>query len=341
MTWRPILRFHTLAPASVALAAFLALAGVPITSAQGPILFTAHLNGVLPVDAPFDPAWDGVRPVDVALSGQPVVPPMLLDPAFPSVRVRAVENGEQFAVLLEWSDPTLDDSVLAVDSFADAAAMQVALGTGTSICMGQQAGALNIWHWKADWAADLAGRRNLEDVHPEMPTDEHFPATDDLGPDGFLTGTQAGNTRSATTLASSVEDLNAVGFGSLTPQPSDRQNVHGASEYRADVWRVVMSRDLLTSDPNDAVLRPGDAAAVVAFALWDGSRGDRDGQKSVSTWLSFVVSQPAADLSDTWPFLVMVLLVIAMSGLLMYYGARQPAIGLGGPGARMEHQDGG
>src|SRR3970282_1151339 len=102
---------------------------------------------------------------------------------------------------------------------------------------------------------------------------------------GFLAGQAAGNPRANATLVSSVEDLNAVGFGTLTTQAPKGQNVHGASEYRDGVGRGVMARARADGAPTDAVLRPGTAAATVAFAVWDGSRGDRDGLKSVSTWL--------------------------------------------------------
>lgn len=334
---RPSLPLRLVGLGAVALAAFLSLAGVPITSAQGQTLFAARVDGALPVDAPFDPAWQEVRPTEVALSGQPVVPPMRMEPAFPSIRVRALVSEDRIAVLLEWDDPTRDESVLAVDAFADAAAMQIALGDGTSICMGQQAGGLNIWHWKADWAADLAAYRDLEDVHPGMPLDVHFPddgTADAFGPDGFLAGQAAGNPRSAAVRPSSVEDLNAIGFGTLTPQVPEGQNVHGASEFREGVWRVVMSRPLSDGDPNDAILDPRGSAAVVAFAVWDGSRGDRDGQKSVSSWLALALPQPAIGFLDMWPFMLLPLLALGLSGLVIWVGARQPAVGLGWPNGR-------
>lgn len=334
MTVRWGLSARALGLASIAFAAALSVAGVPVTSAQGTTIFVARADGPLPIDGPFDPAWDRVRPSEVALSGQAVVPPMRMEPAFPSVRVRAVTDDSRIAVLLEWSDPTNDDSVLGVDRFADQAAVQFALGSGTSICMGQQAGGLNIWLWKADWAADLAGRRSLADVHPGMPNDVQFPddgIADDFGPDGFLTGQAAGNPRSAASLLSSVEDLNAVGFGTLTTQEPAGQNVHGASEHRDGVWRVVMSRELSDGDPNDAPLRAGSAATVVALAVWDGSRGDRDGLKSVSSWLALSLPQRPIGFLDIWPFLFLLLMALGLSGFVLFYGARQPAVGLGWP----------
>lgn len=319
--------------ASVA-AILVSIAGVPITSAQGMTLYAIPADGALPVDAPFDPAWDRIRALEVPLSGQPVVPPMRPEPAFPVIRVRALLGGDRVAFLLEWDDPTLDDSVLAVDAFADAAAMQFALGAGASICMGQQAGGLNIWHWKADWAADIPARRDVDDAHPGMPDDPHFPPSEGdeaFGPEGFLAGRAAGNLRSAATLSSSVEDLNAVGFGTLTAQPAAGQDVQGASEHRGGVWRVVLSRSLSDHDPNDVVLAVDDPATAIAFAVWDGGRGDRDGQKSVSSWLALSILRPPVGLLDMWPLLLLLLTALVLAGVVLAIGARQPAIGLGGP----------
>lgn len=292
---RLLSRSRWLGAGVVGLAASLSLMGVPITSAQGDTLFAVHIGGTLPVDAPFDPVWDFAPPLDVVLSGQTTATPRLIVPSIPSIRARALMDDTRFAVLLEWSDATLDEAAIGGDRFADGAAMQFALGSGTSVCMGQQAGGLNIWHWKADWAADVAAGRRLEmeDVHPGMPQDVQAGDSADPGPDGFLTARDVGNLRAQATLVSSVEDLDAAGFGTLTSQPLEGQNVHGASEHRDGIWRVVMSRSLV-ADPSDAALVPDGPATVVAFAVWDGSHGDRNGQKSVSAWLSLALLGPAA-----------------------------------------------
>lgn len=356
MSTRPDRRLRLLGVAAIVVASIFTLVGVPVTSAQGMTLFVASVAGPLPVDDPWAPTWDQRPPTEVPLSGQAVTPPMLLLPNVPTVRVRALTDERRIAVLLEWQDPTMDDSVLAVDRFADAVAMQLALGTGTSICMGQQAGALNIWHWKADWAADLARWRDVQDIHPNMPLDASLPRLETPAPapgaptsgaptsgvaespgvpvpPGFDTGAEVGNPRSVVARPSSVEDLNAVGFGTLTPQPPDRQEVQGASAWRDGVWRVVMSRDLAVPDPNDAPLRRG-SGTVAAFAVWDGARGDRDGQKSVSVWLTLAFETPQPGPLEAWPFLVLILLALLLAGAVLYIGTRQPAIGLGWPGGR-------
>lgn len=330
-------RLRLLGVGAVALAVLLSIVGVPVTSAQGTTLFPVRVDRALPVDAPFDAAWDAVAPVDVPLSGQAVVPPMAPQPAFPSIRVRSLVNGDTMAMLLEWADPTRDESTLTVGSFADAVAVQFALGMSTSICMGQRAGGLNIWHWKADWAADIAnGRQDVQNAHPNMPLDVDFPVGATGDADGFVTGRMVGNPRSAAVRPSSVENLNAVGFGSLTPQPPAGQTVHGASDYRDGTWRVVMSRRLSDDNPNDALLQPGGPSTVVAFAVWDGSRGDRNGQKSVSTWLSLTIPPGGAGPLDALPFAALVGAALLLAVVVVYLGARRrrrPSASGSGPGA--------
>jgi len=50
-------------------------------------------------------------------------------------------------------------------------------------------------------------------------------------------------------------------------------------------WRVVMKRSMTTNDSSDVQFRSG-ATIPVAFAVWDGTNVERDGQKGISTWFS-------------------------------------------------------
>ena len=80
-----------------------------------------------------------------------------------------------------------------------------------------------------------------------------------------------------------IEDLNAVGFGTLTAQSPEGQNISGVGFWVEGKWRVVFVRQLNSADAFDAKFQPG-AKVPIAFAVWDGSKGDRDGQKAVTTW---------------------------------------------------------
>jgi len=164
--------------------------------------------------------------------------------------------------------------------------------------MGEKGGLVNIWHWKADWEADLARFRDIQDRYPGMASDAYlFRKGGPLGEPSsetakaptsthdptYLTGWGAGNPLSNPSRPSPVEDLNAMGFGTLTSQPSDDQNVRGKGIWQGGTWRVVFVRAMKSPSDRDTQFLPGQSLPI-AFAIWDGSEGDRDGQKAVSLW---------------------------------------------------------
>ncbi len=81
---------------------------------------------------------------------------------------------------------------------------------------------------------------------------------------------------------SSVEDLNAEGFGTLTTQAS--QDVNGFGVWGNSVWKVVLKRNLSTNDGNDTQFLRFGTYVPIALAVWEGSNGERDGMKGRSTW---------------------------------------------------------
>jgi DMSO reductase family type II enzyme heme b subunit len=53
--------------------------------------------------------------------------------------------------------------------------------------------------------------------------------------------------------------------------------------YATDTYRVMFRRPLAPKGERAVALTPG-TVAPVAFAVWNGSAGDRDGKKSVTIW---------------------------------------------------------
>jgi complex iron-sulfur molybdoenzyme family reductase subunit gamma len=94
-----------------------------------------------------------------------------------------------------------------------------------------------------------------------------------------------------------------------------------------------MSRQLASEGGNDASLRLG-RSSVIAFAVWDGSNEDRDGQKAVSVWLAMTFPAAEPTLLDAWPFLLLMVLVFGVIAVIMVVGGREPAAGVGWPGGR-------
>jgi complex iron-sulfur molybdoenzyme family reductase subunit gamma len=91
-----------------------------------------------------------------------------------------------------------------------------------------------------------------------------------------------------------VETLAAEGFGSLTPQPSDGVLVN--SVWKRGRWSVVLKRSLRTEPGASVQLDPAVAGLVpVAFAVWSGEAGQRDGDKLFSSWRLLHFERGAVD----------------------------------------------
>jgi DMSO reductase family type II enzyme heme b subunit len=97
----------------------------------------------------------------------------------------------------------------------------------------------------------------------------------------FNPGRATGNIMSdAGQRVSSVEDLNAEGFSTLTTQA--HQDVQGEGNWSNNRWGVVFKRSLTNSDTNDTQFKGG--KTPMAIAIWNGNNKDRNGQKAVTQW---------------------------------------------------------
>ena len=81
--------------------------------------------------------------------------------ALPSeVRVRALEDGQNFAIMVSWDDDTKNDTVGPVPSDAGAIQLPIDPQHLPYQCMGQSNSRVNIWQWKA--ALEKAGRATMK-----------------------------------------------------------------------------------------------------------------------------------------------------------------------------------
>ncbi len=206
--------------------------------------------------------------------------------AVETVHVASVHNEEQVAVRVSWSDPTHDAfSTKRQDVFRDGVAVQFALGSVTLhthghnepfFGMGNRSKPVNIWHWKAGLEETLEAESDLEY------------STGGVDMDALIFGGIMSNpvARLNATSENAVEELNAEGFGTITPQPPENQNVEGYGEWKDGRWTVVFLRDRPKTGKWDIDLTKPEAA-LVAFAVWDGNLEDRNGRKVVSVWQRF------------------------------------------------------
>jgi DMSO reductase family type II enzyme heme b subunit len=91
--------------------------------------------------------------------------------------------------------------------------------------------------------------------------------------------------------ADKVEDLNANGFGTLELQNNERQNMSAIGVWKNGVWHVVFARSIDSLDNSDVEFKV-DRDMKIAFAVWDGDRQDRDGQKSITIWHDLELIDP-------------------------------------------------
>ncbi len=250
----------------------------------------------LPLDTDSaDKAFEQVDPLNIKLQKQ--------DKAIPhgggsikEIAIRGFHNGETIFFRLTWDDATKNERAIKHEQFRDAVAMMFPLDLVTispetpfSPRMGDRGRPVNLWHWKADWEKELhlAGRyEHMEDEYINMFDDfsdnpHSVPFHNSLySSTSFISGGRAAGTLLAKPdRGRSVEDLNAIGFGTLTSQA--HQDVEGKGNWAGGKWDVVIYRPLITQDNNDVQFVPG-MGTFFNVAVWNGAQRDTNGQKSIT-----------------------------------------------------------
>ncbi|MBI4558401.1 MAG: c-type cytochrome [Candidatus Hydrogenedentes bacterium] len=243
-------------------------------------------------DHPDAGEWRLATPINLHL-----MPLWWRDDRTEEVTVRAVHDGKDLAVLMVWSDLTHNQTAMRPQDFRDAAAVQFALTPDPPFFgMGGKGQFVNLWMWKSERQADLEpAYQDLDKVYPNIGIDsypnflktpleqpERHALTLESDPT-YVTGWGAGNIVSDPTWKRAAEDLKAQGFGTLQARPLVDQTVVADGVYANNAYSVLFRRALRPKGADVVRLVPG-GTFPVAFAVWDGSAGDRDGEKSITIW---------------------------------------------------------
>lgn len=241
--------------------------------------------------------WEKASAVSVSLLPQMITTPSKFSGGITAAKVKVVHNGHLVAVVVDWEDPSKDESSLT-DQFSDGVAVGFPLkdSASTSPFMGNPGAPVEVNYWKAIWQRDVdKGFTDTKDYYPNSYNDvyygqsapnEHGTVEEMKLPRGrtSLPAIAVGNSMSQPERRTPVEQLMAEGFGTLTTQKIQDATARGI--HTKTGWRVVFIRPLKTGDANDAVLKPGSSSAF-NLAIWEGSQKDAGGRKTYAMWTDF------------------------------------------------------
>jgi len=197
------------------------------------------------------------------------------------VRFQSIVNDKEIAIRVVWDDPIANRTSSRHQDFKDAIALEFALGdvllhshghNEPFFGMGNRSKPVNIWQWRADWQSEIETKEELEY------------ATKGMDMDVMIFGGEVNPVESLNPFRDvPIEELNAEGFGTLTPQPKTKQNIIGKGIWKDGQWHVVFRRSLKSLNKWDVKFRKKQPI-LIAFAVWDGAYQDRNGRKMVSMW---------------------------------------------------------
>lgn len=258
---------------------------------EGAPIVAPYVDGELPTTDPGADAWKSAERTLVALAPQQIAQPFLDKAGVTALDGRALHNGTEVALLLEWDDDSVDD-LDGIRRYHDAVAVQLPTKSGAppALTMGAPGSPVHILQWRATWQRDIdsGGNTGVDQIYPAV---VHDVMPDDVLPAKtaqlYWVGREAGNPLSQKVRSTPVEEVVAEGFGSVTHLSRQTAVGHGNNENGR--WHVVIA----VPSARDGVgepLAPG-TSWPVAFAVWLGSQENRGGRKHIANWQTLVLER--------------------------------------------------
>ena len=250
--------------------------GVPVKTVEekGEVLEVPFIDKTIELDKGIaEDLWSSLKDTDIKLVFQLMVLPWPKS-STPLVKVKAFHNAKDIYFYMQWIDET-EDKILGINKFSDSSAIMFPMDekAQTPTLMMGFLGKSDIWHWKA--SRDLEFWMKQEPTNNKAYVDKYYPFED-----------KETLVVSKEIVKSAVNDLIAIRVGTVTPK--ENQYVEGRGFYNQGVWRVVFKRSLKAVDPqDDAVFKTG--KRLCAFAVWNGSKAERGGRKSISDWVTLEI----------------------------------------------------
>ena len=115
-----------------------------------------------------------------------------------------------------------------------------------------------------------------------------------------------------------VTEMTAKGISNATPQPPESQAVQSAWAYDNGQYQLWVKRDLKTDDKKDLQFEPS-IFIPIAFSAWDGSNGDINTKRAISTWYTFILEPVPSTRRFIYPPIVALItagLLFALRGVV-------------------------
>ena len=279
---------------SAAMVAIAEAVGDKQTARPGAPIVATYVDGDLPATDPSSGTWNDAAPTLVPLVAQQIAQPYLEEAGVDELDVRALHNGVEVALLLEWDDDSVDD-LDGIRRYHDAVAVQLPVTSASTpppLTMGGPGVPVHVLQWRATWQRDIdsGGNTGVDQIYPEV---VHDVMPDDILPPEvaqlYWVGREAGNPLSQNVRSTPVEEVVAEGFGSVTHLP--RQSARGHGKNEGGRWRVVVAVPSARAGVGEA-LAPG-TSWPVSFAVWLGSEENRGARKQIGDWQTLVLEAKA------------------------------------------------
>jgi mono/diheme cytochrome c family protein len=240
------------------------------------VLRAQLIQGELPTE-PEDPRWNELPAHYFPLSGQITMEPRLFTPSIDSIFVKAVHNTKEIAFLVMWNDRTQDPSPPGSTP-------------QTSSAEGQQ----------SQPASQQGNPSAPQPGSPQKFSDAvaiQFPVKPDPGgfiKPYFIMGDSERPVYLWTWKAEwqGVKESNANGPFKETLQSQESQTLQGKGVYKNGQWKVIFKRTLTTDDKDHDYQFEAGKFIPIAFSAWDGSNGETELKKSLSTWYYLFLEAP-------------------------------------------------
>ncbi|MDR4505969.1 MAG: ethylbenzene dehydrogenase-related protein [Candidatus Scalindua sp.] len=261
------------------------------------VLTSKIVESYLPA-GPDDPVWDTITSVELPLAGQIIAKPRQWMPSVDSIKVKSFFTDEYIVFLLEWDDTTNEQN----ETFSDSVALQfpTSIPDGSEkpyFAMGSSGKGVTIWQWRAyDESLQIAENDLEETDKADTATDggsslDDKEVEEDSGDVGVNTPeneqaeiVEEEEMKPLFTEFATLREMNAKGFTNVSVQPSSSQLTRGLGVWRNGKWKVMVASPIATNDKKLDIQFEEGKLIPYALAVWDGSKQEVGGLKSISSW---------------------------------------------------------